>query len=114
MKFHDSTCPPLRRSQLAADLDITRGKREEYRRHYCLLWSCSSAVRSGETCPHDLGLGQMRVRVDCQLFVCRRHAQLQILSDHGKLAAPETLRYLARLRVAIPFCHRLANALKLR
>jgi hypothetical protein len=42
----------------------------------------------------------MRARVDCQLFVCRRHAQLQILSDHGKPAAPETLRYLARLRVA--------------
>ena len=56
----------------------------------------------------------MRVRVDCQLFVCRRHAQLQILSDHGKLAAAETLRYLARLRVALAFSHRLANALKLR
>src|SRR5512133_2143388 len=56
----------------------------------------------------------MRVRVNCQLFVWRRHAQLQVLSDHGKLAAPETLRYLARLRVALAFCNRLANALKLR
>ena len=33
---------------------VHRGKREEYRRHYCLLWSCSFAVRSDETCPHDL------------------------------------------------------------
>lgn len=75
---------------------------------------CSFAARPGVTCPHDLCLGQMRARVDCQLFVCRRHTQLQILSDHGKLAAPETLRYLARLRVAPALCHPYASALILR
>jgi hypothetical protein len=70
---------------------------------------CSFAARSGVTCPHDLCLGQMRAGVDCQLFVCGRHAQLQILSDDGKLAAPETVRYLARLRVALAFCRLLGT-----
>ena len=101
-------------SSISLSIQYDRGKREERCRYYCLLSSCSFAVRSGVTCPHDLGFGQMSVRVDCQLFVCRRHAQLQILSDHGKLAAPETLRYLARRRVALAFCNCLANALKLR
>ena len=72
MKFHDSTCPPLSANQIAlADFlgavpglipieeftsigQVTTASAKSIAVTIACCASCSFAVRSGETCPHDL------------------------------------------------------------